>query len=643
MKSSQGANAEVRWRGRISVHVRGFGFVDLESEEAPTESAFVAPPDLNPFLEGDEVSVLLEATGEDRYQAVELALEERTRKEVVGVVLRGGGREPRLELDPRLGNDAWPVANAPRDLRPGDTVVATPHPRRQRLHFHRLVEGDEAGRARVLAVHEIRHQYPDEALAEARKTRLRKRGRRDLREVPTVTIDAAHSRDLDDALAVLPVQEDGAIRVLVSIADVDDGVPEGSELDREARHRATSVYLPDLVVPMLPPQLSEDALSLQPGVDRGALTVELRIDREGQVTATDISPSLIRSTTRLTYLDVAAFLDRGVTEGVPEEVQETVGWLHAAACRLSVTRKARGGVTIEPDEIRLDLDETGQPVGLDLHQPTSAHLLIERLMVATNEAVARWLEDRGLLALFRVQDPPDPELVDQLAEFAANFGFQTAFGGQLSSRALAAFEEQFRSSTVAPSIRSVLHWALGRARYQPETSPHFALGAPAYLHFTSPIRRYADLVVHRIVKAHLRGERDSHLQREELEEIAEHINETARRAQKAERDRLQMLVARYFADRVGEVHEGRIVVVRGFGLVVQLEELGVSGTVATEEMGKGPWELDAATHSLVSPSLSSPRRRHTVGEAVTVRIVATDETLGRLELALHRRRRRGGR
>ncbi len=621
-----------RFRGHVSVHPRGFGFVDLEAGDAPASSAFLAPPDLNALLADDVVEVTLEASGGGRYRALDLELVERPREEVIGTVERArrGGRLE-LRLDPRIGNAAWPLAATPKDLGAGATAVAAPEGDRARLRYLRTVAGDEVGRASVLVVHRVYTEVEPQALAELRGLRLRLRldNRRDLRDIPTVTIDAAVSRDLDDALAVLPVQPDGAVRVLVSIADVDAAVPAGSRLDAEARRRGTSVYLPDLVVPMLPPELSEDALSLLPGVERPALTVELRIDREGEVTAADLSISRIRSAARLTYDGVAAFLDRGEAQAVPEEVRDTLRWLRTAAARLSAARAARGGVAIERDEVALDLDAAGEPTAVGVREPTSAHLLIERLMVAANEAVARWLIDRGLPGLFRVQDEPEAEQVERLAELAANFGFATAFGGRLSARGLAAFEEQFRTSAVAPSMRSVMRWLLGRARYQPEPAPHYALAAPAYLHFTSPIRRYPDLVVHRVVKAHLEGRRDAYLETAELEAIAAGVNDAAYRARKAETERLRMLVARLFAGRVGERYRGRVVATRPFGLVVQLDGLGVTGTVATEALGPGPWEVDPATYSLVSK-----QRRYMIGEAIEVRVASADEALGRIELEL---------
>lgn len=620
-----------RLRGRIAVHVRGFGFVDFDSDGAPADSAFVAPPDLNPFLAGDLVEVTVEASDDERYRAFDLELVERLRHEVIGKVEHAGGRLG-LRLDPRIGNAAWPLSGAPKKLRSGTVVIAEPGRGEAVARYLRTVPANEAGRAAVLVYHRIRTELDPAVVAEAKAFRMPRKGRRDLREVPTLTIDAAVSRDLDDALAVLPPQEDGALRILVSIADVDAAVAAGSKLDREARLRATSVYLPDLVVPMLPPELSESGLSLVEGADRPALTVELRIDTEGEVTAADLSKSLIRSTARLTYTDVAAFLDRGEAGPIPEKVREPLLWLRTAAARLAAVRAARGGVTIEPDEVSVDVDPaSGEPRGVSVHEPTSAHLIVERLMVATNEAVAGWLIDRGLPALFRVQDELEPEQIERLAEFAANFGLRTAFGGKLSPRGLAAFEEQFRSSVMAPSIRSVLRWFLGRARYQAAPSPHYALASPAYLHFTSPIRRYPDLVVHRVIKAHLEGKRKPLLGSEELDEIAAGVNDAARRAEKAEADRVRMLVARLFAGRVGEKHPAHIVAVKPFGLVVRLDDLGVTGTVATEALGDGRWELDKATYSLVSK-----KRRYMIGEAVQVRVASTDEDLGRLDLELSR-------
>ena len=556
-------------------------------------------------------------------------LRERWRTALFGTISSRGGRR-RLSLDPKIGNADWALEGAPTDLPDGAHVTCELEGDVAR--HRRTVEADEAGLEAVLVGWGIRRRFPDDCLKAAATARPRETARRDLRAVPTITIDAPKSKDLDDALAVLPAQPDGAVRVLVSIADVDAAVPAGSALDVEARRRMTSVYLPDCVVPMLPPQMSEDTLSLLPGVERATLTVELRVDAEGDVVATDLYPSLIRSSARLSYDDVAAFLDAGNPDGpdggVPEVVRPTLRWLRAAAARLTAARATRGGVNLDRDEVHLTLDpETHEPTALTARELTSAHTLVERLMVAANEAVAGWLQERGLPGVFRVQAPPDAEQIAELAEFAHNFGFETGFGAALTPSGLAAFEAQFESSTVAGSMRTVLRWALGRARYTVHPSPHFALAAPLYLHFTSPIRRYADLLVHRIVKAHLAGDREQIALDPALEEVASDLNEAAYRAGKAETERLRCLVARLFSTRIGESFSGNVVSVKPFGLVVQLAGLGVTGTVSIDALPDGPYHLDAATHSLVGK-----QRRYVVGEPLEVQVSATDERQGRLEL-----------
>jgi ribonuclease R len=250
-------------------------------------------------------------------------------------------------------------------------------------------------------------------------------------------------------------------------------------------------------------------------------------------------------------------------------------------------------------------------------------------MVAANEAVAGWLAERGLPGLFRVHAAPDAESVRALSAFAENFGFQTGFGSALTPRALAAFEAQFKHTPVAPALYTVLGRVLGPARYTVHPAPHFGLAAPLYAHFTSPIRRYADLTVHRIVKGYLAGRRDRFAGEPQLETLAHHINRAAYRADKAESERTRALCARLFATRTGEAFSGRIVRIQPFGLIVQLAQTGVVGTVATEALGAGPHQFDRALQIL-----RGPQRSYMVGEAIDVRIARASEELGRIDLTL---------
>jgi ribonuclease R len=623
--------------GRIVVHPRGFGFLEIEGQP----SAFLSPPDLEPFFAGDRVRAEVEEASPGRTTATKLALIARDRSEVFGSVVARGGREA-LRVDRTIGNSDWPLVSGSGTFGEGTVLVAAIEG--AALRPLRVVDPVDASLERVVVRHGLREAFGAEVEAELRalrsgdgEIRLSARdlqGRRDLRDVPTVTIDAPVSRDLDDALAVLPATPDGALRLLVSIADVDALVAEGSALDREARRRGTSVYLAGRVLPMLPRPLSEDALSLLPGVERPALTVELRIDPEGIVTAVDLQPSVIRSTARLSYEDVAAFLDQGDEQAIPEAVRSTLRWLRTAAARIASTRAARGGISLVREEAHVTLDAiTREPTTIGVRASTSAHVLVERLMVAANEAVAGWLVDRGLPGVFRVHDPPGAAEVCALAAWARKFGFEPGFGPVASPRTIAAFEAQFRGTTVAPALQTVLGRALGRARYTVHPGIHFALGAPRYLHFTSPIRRYADLAVHRIVKGFLAGARDRVAGEGALEELARGLDQAARIADRAENERLWMLAARHFSGRIGEVFDGNVVAVQPFGLVVQLSGMAISGTVAADALPNGPFRLDPIEQVLVSTSGGGC---WSIGDRIEVEVAGANEDLGRIELVPRR-------
>ncbi len=622
-------------RGRISLHPRGFGFLRAEpqgGETSPPSSIFLPPPELSGFLAGDLVEGTLVEEADGRFQANGLRLLERPRDRLFGTVERGrrrGQPESRLRPDPEVANGPWPLVGGGK-LKPGTIVVAEIDG--ERAVRPKVVAEDEVAMTRILARWSLRGDHGPHLLNAARQAKTRRASRLDLREVPTLTIDAPVTRDLDDALSVLPVQADGAIRVLVSIADVDTLVAEDSELDLEARARGTSVYLPDRVIPMLPRQLSEERSSLLPETERAALTVEMRIDAEGRVRAVDLQETVIRSDARISYDEAAAFLNEGREESVPAELRGTLRWLRAAAGRLSAVRAGRGGLQFMREEARLTFDPmTREPTAIEARTETSAHRLVERLMVAANEAVAVWLNQRGLPALYRVHEAPASDRVGDLAAFAANFGFETAFGSELTPRALAAFEDQFRTARCAPAIRTVVQKTLGPARYTVQPGPHFGLAAPLYLHFTSPIRRYADLVVHRIVKRHLRGARDQQAEDPALEALAANLNELAFRAAKAEDERLRVLAARLFAGRVGERFEGNVISVKPFGLLLQLTGMGVTGLVPVESLPGEDYRIHPETLELVA---ASGRHRFAVGSALAVEVRGADEAQGRIELGL---------
>lgn len=585
--------------------------------------AFVAPPDLNPFVDGDRVRAELDEAKDGRFTARALQLLSRSRQEVFGEVAFHGNK-PFVRVDRQVSNTDWPIKD-PNEafMQEGLRVVA--RLQGEQVVVLRPVEPADESLERVRVRHGLRHGYPEVGPS----PKIEVGSRRDLRHLVTVTIDAPSSMDLDDALSVLPAQEDGGLRVLVSIADVDAMVPLGSPLDVEAQARGTSVYLAGAVSPMLPRALSEDRLSLLPEQDRFALTCELRLDPDGQVTAVDLYESIIRSTTRLDYETVAAFIDGQGGMDLGEGVQECLRWLRTAAARIAVSRQARGGVKMSREEAYLTLDEDSrEPTAVTARGALASHTLVERLMVAANEAVAHWLNERGLPALYRVHPAPDAEQVAALAESARHFGFEPGFGAQLTPRGLAAFEAQYRDGPHALAMAQVLSRVLGPARYTTRPEGHFGLGAPLYLHFTSPIRRYADLVVHRIVKRHLGGDRSQQAQDAELEGLAEQLNERAYRAGKAEAERQRMLAARLFKRRIGERLQGNVVAVKSFGLVIALRGTGVTGTASQDSLPGGPHTVDLRRQQVLG------RRSFSLGTSVQVEVQGAQEELGRIDLSI---------
>ncbi|MBL8601811.1 MAG: VacB/RNase II family 3'-5' exoribonuclease [Myxococcales bacterium] len=621
--------AAIEIEGLVSVHLRGFGFVTELAD--PGRSAFVAPPELNRFLAGDRVRCFFQESDDGRFTAAGLTLVGRSRRVLYGVVV-SHRQGLFLKVDREVSNTDWALDPGPVEAKVGDAVLAAFHG--DSLVVDEVLQGADAQAvARVLARYAIASQFAQAAVddvARALATPHALGARRDLRAIPTVTIDAASTRDIDDAISVIAADKEGALRLLVSIADVSAFVPEGSALDDEARARATSVYLAGRVIPMFPEALSSSWLSLLPDAERACLTCELRIDPEGQVTSIDVYESLIRSWARLTYVETAAYLDRGEVSAAMEPVRAVLPWFRTVSARLKLARARRGGVEVSRDETRVVFDpSTGTASAIEADKPTSAHVLIERCMVVANEAIAQWLVARGVPGVFRVHDAPSPERVAELGEFARNFGIEPGFSARLSPLALAAFDQQITGLPSEPALRSVFLRTLGPARYTVNPSQHYGLAAPLYLHFTSPIRRYADLVVHRIVRRYLHGERAMTPGDASIEALCVHINERARAAARAETDRRRSLTAAYMATRTGEVFEARVTRVRSFGLWVQLDTTLVEGSIAWEGLAGGPWEADEA-HGVARAEGAV----WAIGDALRVRVASVDVGAGRVEFAV---------
>ncbi len=509
----------------------------------------------------------------------------------------------------------------------------------------RLVEaGGESSRAAaaMLAVYRIPTIWPAEVgrvEVPASVPREVAKARKDLRGMPLVTIDGADARDFDDAVFALPRRN--GWRLVVAIADVAHYVKAGSALDREARERGNSVYLPDRVVPMLPTELSNGICSLVPREDRLAMVCDLRVTREGRVSGHEFYAAVIRSHARLTYTEVGRFLEGGCLQ-VGEGVAASLGALHDVYRALKGRRDERGALDLDTRETSIRLDDEGMPTAIEPLERNDAHRLIEEAMVAANVAAASHLESRrhrtdSSPPVYRVHEPPSPEKIEPLALALRLVGERlpdSPTPAELSGVLARAREKSSWPSWIWETL--VLR-SLAQARYEPRRSGHFGLALSTYAHFTSPIRRYADLLVHRMLK----GERMSV---DDLEAAAAHISMTERRAEDAERAVDAWLKCVYVEGHVGETFSGTVASVVAFGLFVELDGLFVQGLLHISKLGRDYYHYAPESMALVAERSGA---RFALADRLEVVVEEVSVATGRIDLKLAsgvgRRGRRGRR
>jgi ribonuclease R len=537
------AVAGSRATGTLSIHPRGFGFVATPG----SDDLFVSPRALDGLLSGDIVSYDVQNT-----EARDLKLVQR----VANIVMCDVQPDGSLVVDKLLGNLTLTVPRTVK-LTAGTCVLVQMSPFKVLERFAEPLV-DDAVHARVMARHRIPRELPAAALSERLKPRNVQR--RDLTDLYTITIDDDASEDLDDALSC-EVAVNGDLRVYVHIADVSAHVQPGSEIDRAAAAIPTSVYLPQLTRHMLPRSIASTTLSLIPEYRRDALTVEMLITQEGRCRSFEVFPSVIRSNKRVSYHTAAGIIANRLSDN--DSTDDLIALLHAAASRLGVQRRSRGGV----DAWRVDsVEKAGRE-----WDEEPAHQLVERLMVATNEAVANWLNDRNMPAVFRVHDELGQEDIDRLNDEIAPL----SVSHPLSPLAFSALAESHRASGSESSFWDAVMRVLPKARYQVAPSVHFGLGSPLYLHFTSPLRRYADLLTHRVVHAYIAGARE--WESGDLSESCVTINDVARRADFAERDCRRVFEMREF--KLDAEHEVVVLRREGDGFKVRIAKTGVMATL----------------------------------------------------------------
>jgi ribonuclease R len=520
-----------------------------------------------------------------------------------------------------------------KEARRGDLVRAIYSPRGWSVE-EVLGEEDDAGLVSLMAIEtmDIPHVFPQEALDETNGIRVPLLGdRTDLRDLPLVTIDGEDSRDFDDAVHATP-EKNGGWKITVAIADVSHYVTPGSALDKEAYKRGNSVYFPDRVVPMLPEALSNDLCSLRPNEDRACMAAIMRIDADGQLTGTKIVRGLMKSAARLTYTEVQEAHDGNPNEKTKGIVDSIIKPLYGAYHTLAKARAARGTVELDLPERKVFLKD-GMIQDIVSRARFDSHKLIEEMMILANVAVATELLRKEQEALYRVHPKPDTTRWASTREFLQEMGLKTKAVMHPAPQDLQNILTAVNGTDEAPLVNDMILRSMSQASYSPENIGHFGLALENYSHFTSPIRRYADLIVHRaLIRAFgLGGDGLTDHELGRLEIIGTHISARERVAQAAERETIDRYIALFLEDKVGMTFSARVSGVTKFGLFVNVDPYGADGLIPVRTLPQDYYIFDEKRHSLIGRRNGLTFR---LAMPLTVRLVEVEAGTGRLLMEL---------
>ena len=596
---------------------------------------------------GDRILARLqEVTGEDYQYIARLIRRIGTNPLKILGIFRKGAEGGRIVPISKGSDKEWSVASdATGGAKDGELVEAEQAGPKARMGLPKARITDRLGNpaapkaVSLIAIHEygIPDDFPDDVVAQADAAKPAEvKGREDMRDMPLVTIDPADARDHDDACyahADTDPKNKGGHVIWVAIADVAHYVRSGSALDREARKRGNSSYFPDRVVPMLPDRLSGDLCSLHEGVPRACLAVRMVVDKAGNKIAHSFHRGLMRSAASLNYQEVQAAQDGDVNDKCAPFLETVIQPLFAAYEALKAARAERQPLDLDLPERRIELSEDGKVASVAFRDRLEAHKLIEEFMVLANVAAAETLIKKRTPLLFRVHEEPDQQKLEALREVAQTSGLTLAKGQVLMTRHLNQLLSQASNSENAELINISTLRSMQQAYYNVENFGHFGLALKSYAHFTSPIRRYADLIVHRaLVSAHGWGEDGlSPSEIEDLDATAKHISETERRSMAAERDTTDRYLAAYLSDRVGAEFTGRISGIARFGAFVKLDETGADGLLPMRALGREYFHHDPDTQTLMGADTGLTIG---LGDRVVVKLAAAVPVTGGLELEL---------
>ena len=639
--------------GRLETHPSGYGFVTPERHiENAKGDVFVAAPNLKEALHGDRVVVRIERHGADgRVEGRIVQVLERRNETLVGRFEQDdSGLSFVQPFDKRVLTDIHIPRGEDGGAEAGAmvTIEVTKWGTPARGPIGRVVEVlghiDEPGVdiEIILRKHGIPDEHSDESVHEA--TRLGSvvkerdvKGRTDFRGRDTVTIDGEDARDFDDAITIerLP---NGHFWLGVHIADVAHYVREGGALDSEAYDRGTSVYFPERAVHMFPEALATGLCSLRPHVDRLVQSCLMEVNNTGDVVRYEIHDGVINSNERMTYTAVNAILthDDEPTKHQYDALLPMFGHMRDLFHILNGRRRRRGSIDFDLPEAKVVLSDEGLVEDIVAYERNIAHRIIEEFMLLANETVAGHLERHGMPAIYRIHEPPDPLKVLEFDEFVTSLGHSlgAAAAGRVTPGLFQHLVERIKGTPEERPVAFLMLRTMQKARYDAMNVGHFGLAAPTYTHFTSPIRRYPDLVVHRLLRE-LRHTRVTDERREELEEdlpeIGRHTSDMEVRATEAEREVVQWKKVRFMSDKVGDTFEGYVTGVTAFGLFVELIEHYVEGLVHVSTMADDYYRFSEQTHALFG---ENTRKTYRLGDRVTVQVVRVDQERRQIDLGL---------